>query len=75
MNKNTKAARKKGLTNSPVIMVNTGTARRLETRRADKIFKGAACATAFGSNPDCKRQSSHSYPQGTKRNKCGYVSH
>lgn len=49
-NKNTKAARKRGLSNNPEITVGTGRDRRISDRNAEPIFKGQVCDTSWNAS-------------------------
>lgn len=60
MNKNTRAARKKGLSNMPETTMGTGSQRKIVERNAEKIFKGSACDTSWD-NPKSKHTSSKNY--------------
>lgn len=60
MNKNTKAARKKGFSNMPETTVGTGTGRLIIERHAEPVFKGKACDTAWN-NPNSKKSSRKVY--------------
>lgn len=46
MNRNTKQAKKRGLTNSDELTIGTGAGRTIGTRHAEEIFKGSCCNTA-----------------------------
>jgi len=46
MNKNTKRAKKMGLTAYPEVTVGTGAGRGFAARNSDPIFKGSTCNTA-----------------------------
>jgi hypothetical protein len=59
-NKNTKAARKKGLSNMPETTMGTGASRRIVERNAEQIFKGKACDTAWN-NPNSKHRNRKVY--------------
>jgi hypothetical protein len=65
MNRNTRSARKRKLSNNPEITVGTGERRELRSRRADPIFAGSACDTGFGANAS-KHTTPHKYPRITK---------
>ena len=45
-NKNTRQAKKRGLTNNPEVTIGTGAGRGFGTRTANPIFKGTCCNTA-----------------------------
>lgn len=59
-NKNTKSARKKGLSNMPETIMGTGQSRKIVERHAEPIFKGSVCDTGWD-NPNSKRQSLKRY--------------
>lgn len=65
MNKNTRAARKKGLSNMPETTNGTGTSRQIVARHAEPIFKGEACDTAWGSKNN-KNRSRKTYKRQTQ---------
>lgn len=60
MNKNSKAARKQGLSNMPETTMGTGTQRKIVERHAEPIFKGKACDTAWD-NPNSNHRSRKIY--------------
>lgn len=62
MNKNTRRARKVGLTNSPEWTIGSGESRKVEPngRHAQEIFKGKICDTSWD-NPLSKRTSRRVY--------------
>lgn len=51
-NKNTRAARKRGLSNNPEITIGTGERRTIGQRRADPIVKGVCVASALRNRHD-----------------------
>jgi len=50
MNKNTKQAKKRGLTNNPEITIGCGAGRTIGTRHAEEIFRGTCCNTGRKNN-------------------------
>jgi hypothetical protein len=73
MNRNTKSARRRGLSNNPEITVGTGERREIRARRADPIYKGSYCDTGFGAAAN-KHTRPHKYPHITaeQRRKEGF---
>jgi hypothetical protein len=61
-NKNTKAARAKGLSNMPETTMGTGSGRKIVDRNAEPIFKGSACDTAWNN-----KNSKHNNPKRYKK--------
>jgi hypothetical protein len=59
-NKNTRAARAKGLSNMPETTNGTGVSRQIVVRNAEQIFKGSACDTAWN-NKNSKRRGQKRY--------------
>jgi IS4 transposase len=62
MNKNSRAARKKGFSNMAETTVGTGTSRQIVARHAEPIFKGSACDTAWNN-----KNSKHKNPKRYKK--------
>jgi len=62
MNKNSRAARKKGFSNMAETTNGTGTSRQIIARHAEPIFKGSACDTAWNN-----KNSKHKNPKRYKK--------
>jgi hypothetical protein len=60
MNKNSRRARKLGLTSYPETTNGTGSGRQIVSRQADPIFKGEKCDTRWD-NPNSNRRSRRVY--------------
>ena len=59
-NKNTRAARKLGLSNNPETTEGSGRDRRIVERHAEKIFKGSICDTGWN-NTNSKHRRAKKY--------------
>lgn len=55
-NKNTMAARRRGLSNMDVTTVGTGTSRQIVERHAEPTYKGSVCDTAWDSTHSKKKR-------------------
>ena len=62
MNRNTKRAKKMGLSNMAETTNGTGTSRQIVARHAEPIFKGSACDTAWNN-----KNSKHKNPKRYKK--------
>jgi IS4 transposase len=60
MNKNTAAAKARGLSNMAETTLGTGTGRQIVARHAEPIFKGSKCDTAWN-NPNSRKRSPKRY--------------
>jgi hypothetical protein len=60
MNKNSKAARKRGMSNMETTTIGSGTGRQIVARNAEPIFKGSTCDTAWN-NPNSRHRNPKRY--------------